>query len=147
MKSARRGLAAGLLVVGSLSAYLVVTSTGVRGAEETCLGEAATIIGDTDAAPGDGTITGTADADVIIGTEGDDVIVGAGGDDRICGLGGEDELSGEDGFDRLNGGPGTDTCDGERLVNCEEGVGEAPVPTPEPSTTTTTAAPSEPPAA
>ena len=51
---------------------------------------AATIVGDKDANPGDGKITGT---------DGNDIITGG------------------DGFDRVNGGPGQDTCE---QVSCEK---------------------------
>lgn len=119
MNLARRSRSAALLLLGLSAAWVAVNPPPVAGAEPECLGAAATIVGDNDAAPGDGTITGTDGDDIIVGTEGDDVIDGGGGDDRICGLGGADTLTGGDGFDRLNGGPDTDTCTSEREVNCE----------------------------
>ena len=110
-----------LLVLGALLTWLVATAPRTRADNPPqCLGAAATIVGDKDANPGDGKITGTEGNDVIVGTEGNDTIDGGGGDDGICGLGGNDTITGGDGFDKANGGPGQDTCDAERQVNCEK---------------------------
>src|ERR671925_2380306 len=100
MNRGRRALAAALLVFGTLSVWLI-TSPRLSAAptDTTCMGGPATITGDNDAAPGDGTITGTEGNDVILGSEANDRINGGPGDDRICGLGGEDTLEGGDGFD------------------------------------------------
>ena len=130
MNLGRRALLAALLVFGTVSVWVVVTPPLHSSAQvdNECMGAAATITGDADAAPGDGKITGTDGPDVIQGTEGNDTIDSGAGDDRICGLGGDDTLSGGDGFDRLNGGPGKDVCNAERQVNCEEVVGAPPAP-------------------
>lgn len=117
---AKRSSLAGLLLLGSVAGLLVVAPPQGFGEEPpNCLGAPATIIGDSDATPGDGTIAGTAGNDIIVGTEGDDVIAADAGDDRICGMGGQDRITGGDGFDRANGGPGEDVCETERVVNCE----------------------------
>ena len=152
MNLTRRSRTAALLLLGPTAAWLAVTSPGASGAEPECLGAVATIVGDNDANPGDGTITGTDGNDIIVGTEGDDVIDGAGGDDRICGLGGADTLTGGAGFDRLNGGPDTDTCASEREVNCENvtaepGTGAAPPADPGTTPADPGTAPSDPPPA
>jgi hypothetical protein len=110
-----------LLVLGALLTWLIVAAPQTRADNNPpCLGAAATIVGDKDANPGDGKITGTDGNDIIVGTEGNDTIDGGGGDDRICGQGGDDTITGGAGFDRVNGGPGQDTCDAERQVNCEK---------------------------
>ncbi len=117
---AKRSSLAGMLLLGSVAGLSIVGSPQVLGEEPPqCLGAPATIIGDADATPGDGTIAGTAGNDIIVGTEGDDVIAADAGDDRICGMGGDDKITGGDGFDRANGGPGKDMCETERVVNCE----------------------------
>jgi Ca2+-binding RTX toxin-like protein len=121
MNRGRRALAAALLVFGTLSVWMITAPSPLSAAptDTSCMGGPATIVGDNDATPGDGKITGTDGNDVILGTEGTDTIDAGAGDDRICGLGGDDTLVGGDGFDRENGGPGQDTCDAERQVNCE----------------------------
>jgi len=132
MNRGRRALPAALLVFGTVSVWTVVTPP-LRSAAQVdtnCMGAPATITGDKDATPGDGTITGTDGNDVIVGTEGADTIDGRAGDDRVCGLGGDDKLLGGDGFDRLNGGPGQDVCNAERQVNCEQVEGAPPPPPP-----------------
>ena len=141
---AKRSSQAGLLLLGSVAGLLVVASPHVLGQEPAqCLGAPATITGDADATPGDGTIDGTAGNDIIVGTEGDDVIAAGAGDDRICGMGGNDQITGGDGFDRANGGPGEDACGTERTVNCEGETVPAdpaapadPAPPADPATTT-----------
>ncbi|MDQ3947472.1 MAG: hypothetical protein M3357_20400 [Actinomycetota bacterium] len=130
----KRSSLTGLLLFGCVAGLSVVASPHVLGEEPPqCLGAPATIIGDADATPGDGTIAGTADNDIIVGTEGDDVISADAGDDRICGMGGEDKITGGDGFDRANGGPGDDACDAERTVNCEAGQATTPAPPADPA--------------
>ncbi|NND75510.1 MAG: ExeM/NucH family extracellular endonuclease [Ilumatobacter sp.] len=109
----------------------------------TCNGLAATIVG----TPGDDTIVGTNQADVIVTFGGDDTIIGGNGDDVICagygddvvdggngkdlifGEQGDDSLAGGNGKDALDGGAGADDGDGgngkdscvaiEVAVNCE----------------------------
>lgn len=141
--NAKRSSLAGLLLLGTVAGSFVVASPQVLGQDEPqCLGAPATITGDADATPGDGTIAGTTGNDIIIGTEGDDVITADAGDDRICGMGGEDKITGGDGFDRANGGPGEDVCETERVVNCE---GEATAPAdPAPADPAPPADPAEP---
>ena len=135
---AKRSSLVGLLLLGSVAGLIVVASPQVLGQEPPqCLGAPATIIGDADATPGDGTIAGTAGNDIIVGTEGDDVIAADAGDDRVCGMGGADKITGGDGFDRANGGPGEDACDAERTVNCE-GEATAPAPPTDPASPATT---------
>jgi hypothetical protein len=131
MTRARRAAVAAMLLVGSFSVLEIASAPQVDAEATECMGSPATIVGDQDAAPGDGVIKGTDGPDVILGTEGNDKIEGAGGDDRICGQGGDDSLVGGDGFDRTNGGPGKDVCDSERVVNCETGLpaqGSTPPP-------------------
>src|SRR5262249_37533905 len=55
--------------------------------------------------PRDGSIAGTANADVITATATDTTINGLGGDDKLIGLGGNDILNGGDGNDTLDRGP------------------------------------------
>ncbi|MDP3458115.1 MAG: M10 family metallopeptidase C-terminal domain-containing protein, partial [Hyphomonas sp.] len=62
--------------------------------------------------PGDNSIVGTEEADVLYGTSGNDQIQGLGGNDTLYGLGGNDVLLGGNGNDTLVGGPGADTLDG-----------------------------------
>jgi len=146
---AKRSSQAGLLLLGTVAGLFVFASPQVLGQEPPqCLGAPATITGDTDGSPGDGTIAGTAGNDIIVGTEGDDVIVADAGDDRVCGMGGNDQITGGDGFDRANGGPGEDACGTERTVNCEGEAGSAdpgassdPAPPAEPATTTSSTVP------
>ena len=131
MTRVRRAALAAMLLVGSVTAWDIAFASHVNAEATDCMGSPATIVGDQDAAPGDGVIKGTDGSDVILGTEGNDKIEGGGGDDRICGQGGDDSLVGGDGFDRTNGGPGKDVCESERVVNCETGVpaqGSAPPP-------------------
>lgn len=148
MFHARRTHMAVLLAFGILAAWTITTSPRVLGqATEECLGSPATVVGDNDASPGDGKITGTEGPDIIIGTEGDDVIDAGPGDDRVCGLGGNDQVTGGDGFDRVNGGPGDDVCETERHVNCEQvtegspSTSPSPSPSPSPAPTTSSSAP------
>jgi hypothetical protein len=129
MMRARRAALAAMLLVGPFGGWELLSAPQVQAESTDCMGGPATIVGDSDATPGDGVIRGTDGNDIIIGTEGPDKIEGGGGDDRVCGQGGDDSLVGGDGFDRTNGGPGKDTCESERVVNCETGVpsnGSAP---------------------
>ncbi len=131
MTRARRAALAAMLMVGSVGVWDVMSAPQVGADATDCMGATATIVGDSDATPGDGVIRGTDGNDIIVGTEGNDKIEGGGGDDRVCGQGGDDSLVGGDGFDRTNGGPGKDVCESERVVNCETGVpaqGSAPPP-------------------
>ncbi|MEW6477300.1 MAG: hypothetical protein AB1679_34030 [Actinomycetota bacterium] len=131
MTRARRAALTAMLLVGFVTAWEMTSAPQVKAEPTDCMGAPATIVGDTDATPGDGVIKGTDGPDVILGTEGNEKIEGGGGDDRICGQGGDDSLVGGDGFDRTNGGPGKDVCESERVVNCETGVpaqGSAPPP-------------------
>ncbi|MFT3974686.1 MAG: calcium-binding protein [Amaricoccus sp.] len=75
------------------------------------------IVGDV-APPADGTIVGTAKADVLAGIQiadvltgltGADRLFGASGDDRLFGGAGDDRLAGQGGSDALRGGLGDDT--------------------------------------
>ncbi len=129
---AKRSILAGLLLLGPVAGSFVASPQVLGQEPPQCLGAPATITGDTDASPGDGTIAGTAGNDIIVGTEGDDVIAADAGDDRICGMGGADKITGGDGFDRANGGPGEDACEAERTVNCEPDA-TTPAPSPEPA--------------
>lgn len=70
-----------------------------------CLGKPATIVGQ-------GTVRGTAHADVIVAGPGPDRIEGGGGNDRICAGTGDDVIAGGGGSDRIEAGPGVDTVDG-----------------------------------
>lgn len=90
-----------------------------------CLGKRATIVAQ-------GSVRGTAHADVIVSGPGADRIAAGGGNDRICAAGdddvieggtgsdrieagrGEDEVVGGNGSDLVLGGPGTDTLFGKR---------------------------------
>jgi Ca2+-binding RTX toxin-like protein len=70
------------------------------------------------------------DTEVVIGGEDDDTLsgdpvanwlYGGGGDDSLSGLGGNDILDGQAGTDALDGGADVDNCQGETVVNCENG--------------------------
>ena len=80
-----RKLRAGLL----LTAALGLLPAASAGAQSTCNGLPATIVG---AAPG--LINGTAGDDVILGTIGADQIFGLGGNDVICAGRGDDTVDG-----------------------------------------------------
>lgn len=70
--------------------------------------------------PGNDTLTGTEEDDVINGEGGDDTLTGAGGNDVINGGDGSDRLIGGAGNDVLTGGNGTDTLlggDGDDVAN------------------------------
>ncbi len=65
---------------------------------------------------GSGTLTGSADNDLIIASSGADVIDGAGGNDCILGGGGVDTITGGEGNDVCLGGADVDsfiTCESE----------------------------------
>jgi Ca2+-binding RTX toxin-like protein len=87
------------------------------GAQFSCKGKTATLVG-SDAAE---ILNGTAAADVIVGRGGGDILRGKGGNDLICGGNGKDKLVGgkgrdslygNAGKDKLIGGPKTDVCIG-----------------------------------
>ena len=87
-------------------------------ADDVCHGTQATIVG----SPGDDTIKGTEDRDVIVAEEGDDQIDALGGNDLVCAGegadrvdagGGNDDARGEGGRDRLVGGEGDDELAGQ----------------------------------
>jgi Ca2+-binding RTX toxin-like protein len=71
-----------------------------------CLGKVATIVGQ-------GTIHGTAHADVIVAGGGADDILGGGGNDRICAGGGNDTIEGGPGSDKIEAGAGADEVVGD----------------------------------
>jgi Ca2+-binding RTX toxin-like protein len=118
-KSARRWLSAiprtavvlAILPAGPTAAALM--SAPVAGAAaRSCQGKEGTIVG----TAGADLLKGTATRDVIVGLRGNDTIKGIGGNDLICGGngndtilggGGEDRLWGDKGNDKLNGGSGT----------------------------------------
>jgi len=90
-----------------------VGSPVVTGAQPTCQGKAATLVG----TAGKDRLKGTTKADVIVALGGNDVVKGLGGDDLVCagdgndtviGGAGKDRLYGERGKDRLVGGSGKD---------------------------------------
>jgi Ca2+-binding RTX toxin-like protein len=64
---------------------------------------------------GSGTITGTAQNDLILGSAGDDSIDGLGGNDCILGGDGNDTIQGGDGNDICNGGGSA----GDTFADCE----------------------------
>jgi hypothetical protein len=85
---------------------------------DVCRGSQATIVG----SPGDDTIKGTDDRDVIVTEGGDDRVDSGGGNDLVCaGDGadkvdagnGNDDVRGEGGRDKVNGGNGNDELDGQ----------------------------------
>jgi uncharacterized repeat protein (TIGR01451 family) len=110
--------------------------TTVRaGAQPTCRGEVATIVGSRaddvlrgtkgkdviQARAGDDAVRGLAGRDLICAGSGDDKVrgggaddkvIGAGGNDRIGGQAGDDVLKGNGGRDRLKGGSGDDALRG-----------------------------------
>jgi Ca2+-binding RTX toxin-like protein len=98
-------LAACLLIAAALTLW----PTAPAGAQSTCNGVPATIIG---AAPG--LINGTEGDDVILGTIGNDQIFGLGGDDVICAGRGDDIVDGGEGADTFvwNPGDANDTVEG-----------------------------------
>jgi uncharacterized delta-60 repeat protein len=65
-----------------------------------------------DAGAGNDTVTGTADADLLIGGTGNDQLFGLDGDDTLLGGGGRDYLLGGAGKDALFGNAGIDTLSG-----------------------------------
>ena len=77
------------------------------GADPTCHGLAATIVGTS----GRDVLKGTRGPDVIAALEGDDVVKGRGGDDVVCGGPGHDYLVASRGHDVLIGGPQGDRID------------------------------------
>ena len=97
---------AALLDTGTLTGWSLTFGAGAG--RNTCLGEAATMVGTN----GADILIGTAGPDVIVGAGGDDVIRGLGGDDVICGGYGNDRLLGGGGDDRMLGGDGSDVLFG-----------------------------------
>lgn len=95
------------LVLAALIAVVVAAGVGAgiaggaQAAMPECLGRPATIVGQ-------GTIHGTAHADVIVGGAGADRIAGGGGDDRICAGSGDDVIEGGPGSDQIEAGGGAD---------------------------------------
>ena len=61
---------------------------------------------------GDATLTGSADADIIVGSDADETLIGNEGDDVLIAGAGADTLDGGAGDDTLEGGAGADTLDG-----------------------------------
>jgi VCBS repeat-containing protein len=80
---------------------VTVTITTTAG----CNGLTATITGN-------GTVNGTAGADVIVTGNGADTINGANGADTICSFGGNDTVNGGNQNDYIDGGDGNDIIDG-----------------------------------
>ena len=67
----------------------------------------------------DPSVTGAAQADLLLGDSNANVLVSGGGDDVLLGLGGEDTLNGQSGADFMDGGDGDDTLlgrDGNDLL-------------------------------
>jgi len=58
------------------------------------------------------TLTGDANANLLLGADGADVLHGGGGNDALAGGGGGDQLFGDDGDDHLIGGTGNDQLTG-----------------------------------
>jgi Ca2+-binding RTX toxin-like protein len=87
------------------AAWLSPPAVAAGGAQPTCAGHAATIVG----TPGPDTLLGTSGDDVIVGLGGDDVVRGHGGDDVLCGGAGDDNLQGGKGSDVIRGGAGDDS--------------------------------------
>lgn len=87
-----------------------VTAFDVNGAQHTCEGLPATIVG----TAGNDNITGTSGRDVIVGLGGNDRIEGLAGNDVICGGAGADTILGGWGNDILAGGNGADDLRGGR---------------------------------
>jgi Ca2+-binding RTX toxin-like protein len=110
--------------VAAIGAALLAASAG-GATMPRCLGKQATIVAQ-------GSVRGTAHADVIVSGPGADRIAAGGGNDRICAAAGDDAIEGGTGSDRIEagrgadevvggngsdlvlGGPGTDTVFGKR---------------------------------
>jgi Ca2+-binding RTX toxin-like protein len=88
-------LVAGLLGVATPAQAMAPVVVSSVGAQVTCRGQVATIVG-------------TGEADTLEGTEGDDVIAGLARGDVIHGNGGNDLICGGWGADTISGGPGDD---------------------------------------
>jgi Ca2+-binding RTX toxin-like protein len=74
----------------------------------------------TDTLTGIGQVFGSKHDDTITGDANANVLLGGPGNDTISGAAGDDSLNGMDGTDTLDGGDGTDTCaNGETNTNCE----------------------------
>ena len=75
--------------------------------------------------PGNDTLDGTGDKDVINGEDGNDSITAEGGEDTITGGAGDDSIDAGDGADVLHGGAGTDTLkagEGDDDIRSRDGV-------------------------
>jgi Ca2+-binding RTX toxin-like protein len=83
-------------------------TTVEAGAQPTCRGEVATIVG----TPGANRLRGTNGKDVIQARGGDDKVRGGGADDKVIGGGGNDRLGGQAGDDVLKGNAGRDRLKG-----------------------------------
>ncbi|MFE2728710.1 FG-GAP-like repeat-containing protein [Kitasatospora sp. NPDC059327] len=80
-------------------------ATVTIGVSAGCRGLAATIVGN-------GAVSGTSGADVIVTGNGNDSVSGNGGNDTICTFGGNDAVSGGSGNDYVDGGDGNDAISG-----------------------------------
>jgi hypothetical protein len=91
------------LLAGTLAAFgtaLLAASAGSATIPR-CLGKQATIVGQ-------GSVRGTAHADVIVAGSGPDRVAAGGGNDRICTAAGDDAIEGGTGSDRIDSGHGDD---------------------------------------
>lgn len=86
--------------VAAIGAALLAASAGGATIPR-CLGKQATIVAQ-------GSVRGTAHADVIVSGPGADRIAAGGGNDRICAAGGDDAIEGGAGSDRIDAGRGED---------------------------------------
>jgi Ca2+-binding RTX toxin-like protein len=62
---------------------------------------------------GDGNVSGTSKADIIMGLDGNDLILGGDGDDHLYGDDGDDQIYGGAGDDQIYGGAGDDLLYGD----------------------------------
>ena len=101
--------------VDTLSSSSVVSAPAYVESDGTVSGTAGADLID-EAYTGDpDTDTITADADTVQAGAGNDTVAGSGGDDSIAGEAGDDTLHGEFGHDTLDGGDGNDTLYGDTL--------------------------------
>jgi uncharacterized repeat protein (TIGR01451 family) len=84
-------------------------TTVEAGAQPTCRGEVATIVG----TPGANRLRGTKGKDVILARGGDDKVRGLAGRDLICAGGGDDKVRGGGADDKVIGGGGHDRLGGQ----------------------------------
>ena len=73
------------------------------------------------ALPGDTTLRGSEEGELLRGADGNDTLGGRGGDDFLAGNGGDDRMFGGDGEDRLSGGAGDDLMIGGRGADALSG--------------------------